>query len=71
MGVSGHLFLTEQYAKKTAVIILAVRPASYTHKNCWGRIISKDMHSKGHILETLLDFDLILILFFNCCGLSQ
>ena len=27
-----------------AVIILAVRPVSYTHTNRWGRIISKDMH---------------------------
>ena len=34
------------------VIILAVRSASYTHKNRWGRIISKDMRPMGRILES-------------------
>jgi len=33
-----------------SVIILAVRPASYTHKNRWGCIISKDMRPSGHII---------------------
>ena len=34
------------------VIVLAVRPASFTHKNGWGRIISKDMRPSGRILES-------------------
>ena len=34
------------------MIILAVRSASYTHKNRWRRIISKDMRPTGRILES-------------------
>ena len=44
------------------MIILAVRPASYTHKNRWGRIISKDMRPTGRILESassILNVDLV------------
>ena len=34
------------------MIILAVRPVSYTHKNRWGRIISKNLRPSGRILES-------------------
>ena len=34
------------------MIILAVRPVSYTHKIRWGRIISEDMRPTGRILES-------------------
>ena len=46
----------------SAVIVLSVRPASYTHRNRWGRIISKDMRPTGRILESassILNVDLV------------